>query len=152
MILFAWMAAGTSERYFGEYRATYNSSTHPTGEGAAIARAMMAMGVDLDHIYVVGWANGWDYRALGAHLGDPYYEGLLFGSGDGSDAVLQAGDHVSDPAAKLYFVGGEYAPRNLEYLEELYPDAVATHHMSTTTGKDFWSVFVPARDMEADGE
>lgn len=148
VVLFAWMANNTSSRYFGEYREFYNNSTHPTQEAAEIARAMMALGVDLEHIYLVGWSHGWDYRALGAHLGDPFWDGLLFGAENGSDAVLAASGHVGDPAAKLYFLGGPFAPAHIEFLEGQYANAITTHHHSETTGKDFWSVYVPASGTE----
>jgi hypothetical protein len=150
--LFAWSAHNTVHRYFVEYRDSYNHSTHPTNEGAAIARGFLGLGGDLDHVFIVGWPHGWDYRALGAQLGDLRWNGLLWGSGpDGADSVELAAAYVDDPAPQLYFVGGEQARATVGRLRELFPQALATEHESAPTGKSFWTVFVPGRSEEDDG-
>ncbi len=150
-LLFAWSGHNARTRYFVEYRRAYNQATHPTSEGAAVAQGFLAMGGDLDHVYLVGWAHGWDYRALGLQMGDPDWNGLLWGAAaDGSDAVTVAAGHVSDPQAKLYFVGGEWAQANLAYLRQLFPTALVSQHHSVLTGKDFWTVYVPGKESEAD--
>ncbi|MFN2251686.1 MAG: glycosyltransferase family 39 protein, partial [Anaerolineae bacterium] len=143
-VLFAFMAWGTSERVFVEYRAGYDQSTHPTRQGAEVGRAFVDMGGDLDHIFLVSWPHGWDYRALGMLLGDPEWSNVLEGfEPNMEDAVDLAADQVGDPARKLYLVGGPIAQQNIAALLELYPDAVVTHHDVPVEGKDFWSVFVP---------
>ncbi len=151
--LFVLMGQNTWQRYFDEYRTNYNHSTHPTSEGAAVARGFLSLGGELDHVYLVGWPHGWDYRAVGMHLGDFSWNGLLWGSDpSGTDAVELAADHSSDPAAKLYLVGGDHASSNIDYLRSLYPNAVVAEHWSVVTERGFWSVFVPARQTEVDGE
>jgi hypothetical protein len=108
--------------------------------------------VALDHIHVVGWSNGWDYRAVGTLLGDPRWQGLMWGQTDsGEDAVELARQHAADPAARLYLVGGQFADENVRFLEELFPAAIATRHTSRQPGKEFWSVYVPARPAEGAG-
>ncbi len=149
-LLFTVAARTTVHRYFVEYRQAYNQATHPTSEGARIARGFLALGGTLDHVYLVGWAHGWDYRAFGAQMGDLTWNGLLWGAAaDGSDAVRVADGHVGDPAPKLYFVGGDQAGPNVAYLRQLFPTALVAEHQSATTGKTFWTVYVPGREAEA---
>lgn len=150
-VLFVWAGRNTVQRYFVEYRQAYNQATHPTSEGARLARGFVDLGGDRDHVYLVGWAHGWDYRAFGAQMGDLNWNGLLWGSAaDGSDSVAGAANHVDDPAAKLYFVGGDYAAAHLDFLRHLYPQSLVAEHHSATTGKTYWTVYVPAR--KGDGE
>ena len=152
-LLLAWMASGTTKRYFVEYRQGYDNSTHNTREGAEVARAFLTLGGDLEHLYYVGWPNGWDYRAVGFLLGAPTWNGLLQGSaGDWSDAAEPARFHVGDPARKLYLVGGPHAEAQRVYLRELFPDAIETFHRSAVPGKDFWSLYVPGDAAGADPE
>jgi len=143
--LFVWMGRGTTARYFGEYRAQYDNSTHNTSEGADVIRAFVTQGGDIAHAYYVGWSNGWDFRALGYLLGAPEWNGLVGGTdmAEWSDAAEGARPHVSDPRRKLYLVGGPYADKQLETLRSLYPNAVVTRQASRVPGKEFWSVFVP---------
>jgi len=153
VLLFGVMAGmfrGGWHRYFEEYRTSYDRNAQNTSEGSAVARAyMVAAGVDLAHIYVVGWSHGWDYRAIGIELGDVHWNGLLWGrQASGHDAVRAADGHVGDTAGKLYLVGGPRADENVKYLRGLYPTAIATKHPSKVPGKDFWSVYVPARPTE----
>ncbi len=151
--LFIGMFRGSTQRYFVGYANAYDTATQNTSEGAAVARAFVAAGVAVDHVYLVGWSNGWDYRAVGILLGDPHWQGLLWGQlSSGDDAVELAQEHVSDSAPKLYLVGGPMADRNVRFLRELYPAAVATQHASRLPGKEFWSVYVPARPAEGAGE
>jgi hypothetical protein len=145
------MFHGSWQRYFGEYAVNYDSSTQNTSDGAAVAASYAGLGVDRDHVYLVGWSNGWDYRAVGILLGDPRWRGLLWGSdSSGADAVFMADMQVLDPAPKLYLVGGEHTEANLRHLRELYPDAMAVRHASRIPGKDFWSVYVPASGETAE--
>jgi hypothetical protein len=153
MALFVGMGRNTWQRYFVEYRDIYNQSSLPTSEGAAIARGFMDIGGDRKHVYLVGWPYGWDYRALGMQMGDMNWNGLLWGTApDGSDAWKLAESHVGDPAPKLYFVGGDQANAVIAHLRELYPNATASLHRSTTTEKTFWTVFVPGRETAAQGD
>jgi hypothetical protein len=141
--LFLWMGKNTTQRYFVEYRDSYNLSTHNTTELAAVVKTFELLGGDLDHAYLVGWQHGPDYRAVGQLAGDLDWQGLLWGSaGDGSDAVMAADAHASDPARKLYLVGGPQAQANIDHLLGLFPGAMVTHHLSRVAQKDFWSVLV----------
>ncbi|MCB0215578.1 MAG: glycosyltransferase family 39 protein [Chloroflexi bacterium] len=152
-LLLVWMARGTTQRYFVEYRQGYDNSTHNTREGAEVARAFLTLGGDLDHLYYVGWPNGWDYRAIGFLLDAPDWNGLLQGSaGDWSDAAEPARFHVGDPARKLYLVGGPNAEAQRAYLHGLFPDAIETFHRSAVPGKDFWSLYVPGIAAGTDPE
>jgi hypothetical protein len=145
-VLFLMMMWGTSTRVFDEYRTSYDNSSLPTREGAEVGEAFVELGGDIEHIYLVSWPYGWDYRALGMQLGDPEWHNVLEGSqANMADAVLAAGEHASDPAPKLYLVGGPIARANIERLLEYYPDAVVVHHDYPVEGKDFWSVYVPPR-------
>lgn len=151
-VLVVGMFRGATSRYFMDYASAYDAATQNTSEGAAVARSYLAAGVDLDHVYLVGWSNGWDYRAVGTLLGNPRWQGLLWGGlSSGEDAVEAAEPHAADPAAKLYLVGGAVAEKNVEYLKKLYPAAQATKHASRLPGKEFWSVYVPARPAEGAG-
>lgn len=144
--LFAVMGRNTWQRYFGPYQAQYNSATHNTFEGAEVAAGFIALGGDLDHVYLVGWSDGWDYRAIGVELGDFDYQGLLWGAeSDGSDAVEQAAAHVDDPAAKLYIVAGPRTEANIAALRDLFPTAVVVAHPRRSVGEAFSTVYVPAR-------
>lgn len=144
--LFVWMGRNTWQRYYDEYRPQYNGSTHNTFEGAEVARGFIALGGDLDHVYLVGWSDGWDYRAIGVELGDFDYAGLLWGrEADGSDAVDQAAAHVDDPAAKLYIVAGPRTEANVDALRTLFPAAVVVAHPRRDVGEAFTTVYVPAR-------
>lgn len=148
-LLLAWMAAGTSQRYFNEYRAGYDGSTHPTFEVAEVVRGFLRHGGDLGHAYYIGWPNGWDYRAIGLALGEPNWSELLQGTKDDwSDAAEGARGHRGDPARKLYLVGGPFAQQNLALLRELYPEGIVTRHPGHFEGKEFWSVFVPGTTSE----
>jgi hypothetical protein len=103
-------------------------------------------------VFLVGWPHGWDYRALGALLGDLDWNGLLWGSAsDGSDSVLLAEMQVGDPSPKLYFVGGDRAESNIAQLKEYFPSALSARHDSAVTGKTFWTVLVPGETTEAGG-
>jgi hypothetical protein len=146
---FVPMARNTTQRYFVEYRDGYNGASHNTSEGAAVARAYVQMGVPLSHVYLVGWDNGWDYRALGILLGDPSWNGLLWNPG-GKDHVSLARDHLADPGPKLYLVAGPEteATANVKALRAIFPTAVATRHAAAIPGKDFWSVYVPGKSAE----
>lgn len=146
-ILFLSMARNTDVRVFQEYRTGYDNASHPTREGAEVARAFLTLGGDLEHVYLVSWPHGWDYRALALMLGDADWRNVLEGTRpDMSDAVEGAGLHVEDPSAKLYFVGGPNADANIQHLRRIHPDAVVTMHPSRMPGKDFWSVYVPPAD------
>jgi hypothetical protein len=143
-VLFVGSLGNTSQRVFDEYRTGYDNASHPTRQGAAVVHGFLDLGGDLDHVYLVSWPHGWDYRALGLLLGDADWNNVLEGSGPGMrDAVLLADAHRSDPKAKLYLVGGPAAQANLDHLREVYPAAVVTEHASRMPGKDFWSVLVP---------
>ncbi len=143
--LFLWMGRETSLRYFGEYRASYDNSTLPTAEAADQIRAFVTQGGRLDHAYYVSYAYGMDYRAIAMNLGDPDWGNIIQGSNpDLSDAAEGARAHVDDPLPKLYVVGGELAPRHIETLKSIFPDATVRHHPSThLPGKEFWTVYVP---------
>lgn len=144
--LFVAMDRNTATRYFVEYRALYNQSTHPTIQYAEVIRTFENLGGDLDHAYLVGWAHGPDFRAIGKLAGDLEWGGLLWrAAGDGSDAVLAADAHASDPVRKLYLVGGPQSLSNIEHLESLYPGAVVTEHRTEVPSQGFWSVFVPGK-------
>jgi hypothetical protein len=111
-----------------------------------VIRAFGDLGGDLEHAYLVSWPHGWDYRALGIELGDPDWRNVLEGNGaDMTDAVEAARGHASDPARKLYIVGGpgDTPTRNLETLQGIYPDAVVTRHEGHYADKGFFSVYVP---------
>jgi hypothetical protein len=117
-----------------------------------VAAAYRGLGVDLEHTYLVGWSNGWDYRALGTLLGNPKWNGLLWGiDGSGADAVTMARAHVDDPAAKLYLTGGDKGESDAKYLQDLFPSAIVARHASRVPGKDFWTVFVPAGPAGGNG-
>ncbi len=152
-VLMLWMAAGSHQRYFEEYRASYDGSTHTTRQGAQVVRGFLALGGDLDHVYYVGWVNGWDYRALAWLLDAPDWNGLLEGSPpDWADAAESARSHVDDPARKLYLVGGPHAESQRELLDDLYPGSIHTHHRTRVPGKDFWSIYVPGEAAGAPAE
>jgi hypothetical protein len=143
-VLFVYMAWGTQERVFTEYRKGYDRASHPTRQGSDIGRAFVEMGGDLENVFLVSWPHGWDYRALGMLLGDPEWSNVLEGYGPNmEDAVDLAALHQADPERKLYFVGGPIAHQNIEALRALYPDAIVTRHDVPVDGKDFWSVLVP---------
>jgi hypothetical protein len=146
--VFVPMARNTTERYFVEYRNAYNAASHNTSEGAAVARTYVQMGVPMDHVYLVGWDNGWDYRALGILMGDLHWNGLLWDP-SGKDHVALAREQMGDPQPKLYLVAGPEteASANVAQLKSDYPNAVATRHAATIPGKDFWSVYVPGDSM-----
>jgi hypothetical protein len=146
LLLALLMGRNTWQRYLGEYRTNYDLHSFPTSAGGAVARGFLDLGGDADHIYNVGWQNGWDYRALGLEMGRPEWNGQLWGSADdGSDAVRSADAHTGDSARKLYFVGGQFSDQNIAHLQQLYPLAIITHHPMAIEGKDFWTVLVPAR-------
>lgn len=149
--LLAWMALGSWQRYFVEYRDNYDRSTHPTSEGAAEARRFVDdMGGDFDHVYYVGWEHGWDHRALAYQMAEPTWSGLLSGqNADWSDAATAARAHLGDPAPKLYLVGGPFAAAQLDTLTGLFPAARVAEHKTRIPGKDFWTVFVPPRGQGA---
>lgn len=140
------MADTSWTRYTDEYAPNYDLSTHNTSEGVAVVEAFRTLGGDLDHVYLVGWAHGWDYRALGLAFGAPDWNGLLWVDAPGGDAAELAAAHVDDPAPKLYLLGGPEAPRGVETLRGLFPDALVTEHASRVETKDFWSVIVPAAE------
>jgi hypothetical protein len=141
--LFVAMARNTTERYFGEYRQQYNQSTHPTRAYAQVIGAFNTLGGDLDHAYLVGWAHGPDFRAIGELAGDLDWNGLLWSGADGAGSVALADAHTEDPARKLYLVGGPLMEDNRAHLLQLYPGAIVTHHDTGVAGKDFYSVLVP---------
>lgn len=145
--LLAWMAVGSWQRYFVEYRQIYDQSTHNTSEGAAAVRRFLAQdGADITHVYYVGWENGWDFRALAYLLGEPTWNGLLGGQKpDWSDAATAAQPQVADPAPKLYLVGGPFAQAQLDTLKGYFPDARVEQQPSRVPGKEFWTVTVPPR-------
>lgn len=149
--LFGAMARVGWQRYFVEYRQIYDNSTHNTSEGAQRVREFLAQpGSDIDHVYYVGWENGWDFRALAFHLGQPAWNGLISGSApDWSDAAQGAAVHRGDPAPKLYLVGGPHAARQLATLSDFFPAAEVEEHASRIPGKNFWTVTVPAAGQEA---
>ena len=150
-ILFGGMARVGWQRYFVEYRQIYDNSTHNTSEGAQEVREFLARpGTDIDHVYYVGWENGWDYRALAFHLGEPGWNGLIAGqAADWSDAAEGAAAHRVDPASKLYLVGGPHAARQLATLSGFFRAAEVQEHASRIPGKNFWTVTVPAAGQEA---
>lgn len=156
LLLFKAMAAEARQRYFVEYREGYDKSTHITRALAEGAQGFLSIGGDLAHIYYIGWINGPDYRAIGFLLGEPDWNGLLAGTdaADWKDAAEPARAQVSDPARKLYLLGGPHAEAHLSLLDELYPDAMLTHHPSPYPGKDYYSVLVPgsAADPERDDD
>ena len=142
--LFLPMAGNTTVRVFQEYRAGYDGASHPTRQGAQVARAFLRLGGDLEHVYLVSWPHGWDYRALGLLLDNPDWRNVMEGTRpDMSDAVYGAETHYADPSAKLYLVGGPQARANIDALVNIFPGAVVTAHASRMPGKDFWSVYVP---------
>lgn len=145
--LLAWMAVGSWQRYFVEYRQIYDQSTHNTSEGAAAVRRFLDQdGADITHVYYVGWENGWDFRALAYLLGEPSWNGLLGGQKpDWSDAATAAQPQVADPAPKLYLVGGPFAQAQLDTLKGYFPDARVEQQPSRVPGKEFWTVTVPPR-------
>lgn len=145
--LLAWMAVGSWQRYFVEYRQIYDQSTHNTSEGAAAVRRFLDQdGTDITHVYYVGWENGWDFRALAYLLGEPSWNGLLGGQKpDWSDAATAAQPQVADPAPKLYLVGGPFAQAQLDTLKGYFPDARVEQQPSRVPGKEFWTVTVPPR-------
>lgn len=146
------MLRSSWQRYFVTYASNYDSSTQNTADGARVAASFQMHGVDLDHTYLVGWSNGWDYRALGTLLGNPRWKGVLWGADDsGADAVTMARAHVDDPAPKLYISGGDKGEADADYLKDLYPSAVVARHASRVPGKEFWTVFVPARPAGGSG-
>lgn len=144
VLLAAAMAFGAWPRVFDEYRASYDDATLNTSDGVAVARLFMATGGDLDHVWVVGWPHGWDYRVIGIALGDPTRNALLWDEESGGLlSARKAAAHVDDPAPKLYLVGGSDAARSVSILEEIFPDARASRHEGRMPGKAFWSVYVP---------
>ena len=154
LVVFAFvsMGRGAWARYFDEYGPNYDHSTENTSEGAAVVRAFEAMGVDLDHVYLVGWSYGWDSRALAWNVGAPDWEPLGWsGPRLDLDAVAAAESHPEDPAPKLYLVGGPAAAASLEALGDLYPDAIVSRHHSRQPEKDFWSLYVPGREEGTGG-
>lgn len=137
-------ALGAWPRVFAEYRAGYDGTTHNTSDAVAVARRFLATGGDLDHVWVVGWPHGWDYRVFGIELGRPGLENLLWDDASGGErSARRAADHAADPAAKLYLVGGGGAERSVADLAAIFPDARATRHEGRLPGKAFWSVYVP---------
>lgn len=147
LLLFGGMARVGYLRYFVEYRQVYDNSTHNTSEGAQAVRDFLDQpGTDIQHVYYVGWENGWDYRALAFHLGEPGWNGLIAGTEpDWSDAAEGAKAHVGDPAPMLYLVGGPHADRQIDILRGYFPQAQVQEHPSRrVAGKNFWTVTVPA--------
>jgi hypothetical protein len=150
--LFMVSAQNTTHRYFVDYGTSYNTSAQNASEGAAVAAGFMASGVPRDHIYVVGWENGWDYRAVGIQLGDPGWHGLLWGQDPHrADAVKMATAQPNDTSPRLYLVGGPLAASNVKYLRGLFPRAIAALHASAQAGREFWSVYVPGSQAEDSG-
>ncbi|MFN8423265.1 MAG: glycosyltransferase family 39 protein [Anaerolineae bacterium] len=143
--LFVWMGRDTVQRTFVEYRAGYDRAAQNTSDGVVAVRSFLTAGGTLDHVYLVGWANGWDYRVFGLTFGDPTWNGLLWGiAPDGSDAVEQADRNVDDPARQLYLVAGPQADANIRHLQGLFPGAVVTPGIARPNGQPFWTVVVPA--------
>lgn len=136
-------------RVFEEYRAGYDATTHNTSDGLAVARRFVDSGGDVDHVWVVGWPHGWDYRVIGIGLGRPGLQNLLWDDASGGErSARRAADHVGDPAAKLYLLGGAGAERSVADLVAIFPDARATRHEGRLPGKAFWSVYVPPASEE----
>jgi hypothetical protein len=145
LLLLAVMAGNTHRRYFEEYRVSYLGSTHPTEHAATVIRSFVTFGGSLEEVYMIGWPNGWDYRALGVQLGDPYWNGLIGGrKEDWSDGVdIDARALAEDPARKLFFVGGTEAPKLIEGLREIYDGAIVTRHPVEPDDRSFYSVLTP---------
>ncbi len=143
--LSAWMATNTYDRYFNQYAESYAGSTHPTDNAAAVIQAFEVLGGRIENVYMIGWPNGWDYRALGVLAGDPYWNGLIGGRDpDWYDAVrVDAAALAENGTRKLFFVGGEEAERFLEGLRAIYPDALVTRHPVEPEDRSFYSVVTP---------
>ncbi|MEO8083892.1 MAG: glycosyltransferase family 39 protein, partial [Ardenticatenales bacterium] len=143
--LFVWMARDTVQRTFVEYRVAYDRAAQNTSDGVVAVRSFLADGGTLDHVFLVGWAYGWDYRVFGITFGDPSWNGLLWGAAaDGSDAVEQADIHADDPARQLYIIGGPQSDANIRYLQRIFPDSIVAPGAARPNGQPFWIVVVPA--------
>lgn len=139
--LLALIAAGAARRVFVEYRDAYHERCLPVSVGADVARRWLGPGGDTHRIVLVGWPDGWDWRAFAFELGDADWSTVMWGTGpDMRDAV----DAVApDPAGSLCFLGGPHAEEDAAALTARFPGAIVELHEDPVPRRRFVTVKVP---------
>lgn len=124
-------------RYFTVYDEQYRRSAWNSTEIAAVLKEFMTTLGDKEHAYLVSFPHWVDHRAVGIHLGDPYWDNRVLD-------LQQLRAQVNNPAPKLYVLNKEDA-NALALLKELYPDGVVRLFQSRTPTREFLIFTVAAR-------
>jgi Dolichyl-phosphate-mannose-protein mannosyltransferase len=122
-------------RYFTVYDEQYRKSAWNSTEIAAALKEFTTTLGDEKHAYLIPFSYWVDHRAVGIHMGDPYWDNRILNS-------QQLRDQALDPSPKMYVLNKEDTD-SLTLLKRLYPDGAAQEFRSRTPTREFYMFFVP---------
>jgi Dolichyl-phosphate-mannose-protein mannosyltransferase len=132
----ATAATLTYQWYFVKYATQYQAAAWNSRDMAAVIRAFVGRGGDMNRVYHVGYPHWVDTRAIAISAGDITWRNAI------TDMNVVRAD-ADDGAAKLYLVHRDDAA-SLQRLHVLFPTGHASSYAASTPGKDFVVFEVPA--------
>ncbi len=126
----------TYQWYFVKYDSQYRAAAWNSRDMAAVIRAFVGRGGDMDRVYHVGYPHWVDTRAIAISAGDITWRNAIIDM----NAIRADTD---DGAAKLYLVHRDDVA-SLRRLQALFPAGRASIYAASTPGKDFVVFEIPA--------